>query len=143
MESIGSQAFQNCNGLTSITIGNGVTSIGENAFYNCSSLTNVYCYAKNAPAAEGSFDNSSYRDATLHVPAESIEEYKAIAPWKNFGSIVPLEEEETRISEGLRVESEESTGMWYMLNGQQIAAPQKGVNILRMSDGTVKKVLVK
>ena len=31
----------------------------------------------------------------------------------------------------------------YNLNGQQITTPQRGVNILRMSDGTVRKVLVK
>ena len=34
-------AFYNCSSLTSVTIGNGVTSIGEWAFYNCSSLTSV------------------------------------------------------------------------------------------------------
>ena len=38
---IGDQAFNNCDVLTSITIGNGVTSIGERAFYNCSSLTSI------------------------------------------------------------------------------------------------------
>ncbi|MCH5175756.1 MAG: leucine-rich repeat domain-containing protein [Prevotellaceae bacterium] len=31
----------------------------------------------------------------------------------------------------------------YNMNGQTVSAPQKGINILRMSDGTVKKVLVK
>ena len=31
----------------------------------------------------------------------------------------------------------------YNMNGQQISSPQKGINILRMSDGTVKKVLVR
>lgn len=31
----------------------------------------------------------------------------------------------------------------YNMNGQLIATPQKGVNILRMSDGSVKKVYVK
>lgn len=31
----------------------------------------------------------------------------------------------------------------YTLDGQQIAAPQKGINILKMSDGTTKKVVVK
>ena len=37
--SIGSKAFQNCNGLTSITIPDSVTSIGSQAFQNCSGLT--------------------------------------------------------------------------------------------------------
>ncbi|MBQ9363958.1 MAG: hypothetical protein IJT97_11180, partial [Bacteroidaceae bacterium] len=31
----------------------------------------------------------------------------------------------------------------YTISGQRITTPQKGVNILRMSDGSVKKVLVK
>ena len=36
-----SNAFFNCRGLTSVTIGNSVTSIGSNAFSGCSSLTSV------------------------------------------------------------------------------------------------------
>ena len=39
--SIGKQAFYDCSGLTSISIGNSVTSIGEMAFQGCSSLTSV------------------------------------------------------------------------------------------------------
>lgn len=31
----------------------------------------------------------------------------------------------------------------YSLDGRQLAAPQKGINIIRMSDGTTRKVLVK
>ena len=34
-------AFCNCSSLTSVTIGNSVTTIGWNAFINCSSLTSV------------------------------------------------------------------------------------------------------
>ncbi|MBR4644698.1 MAG: leucine-rich repeat domain-containing protein [Bacteroidaceae bacterium] len=36
-----------------------------------------------------------------------------------------------------------SDNIWYDLNGRRLTAPQKGINIIRMSDGTVKKVLVK
>ena len=39
--SIGDRAFDDCSGLTSITIPNSVTSIGDNAFYRCSGLTSV------------------------------------------------------------------------------------------------------
>ena len=38
---IGTHAFYDCDGLTSITIPNSVTSIGEYAFYSCSGLTSV------------------------------------------------------------------------------------------------------
>ena len=37
--SIGSKAFYNCSGLTSITIPSSVTAIGKWSFYDCSSLT--------------------------------------------------------------------------------------------------------
>ena len=40
-ESIAGGAFHNYSGLTSISIGNGVTSIGDDAFYGCSGLTSV------------------------------------------------------------------------------------------------------
>ncbi len=40
--SIGNDVFYPCDSLTSVTIGNGVTSIGRYAFLNCSSLTDVY-----------------------------------------------------------------------------------------------------
>ena len=39
--SIGAYAFQDCSGLTSITIPEGVTSISKNAFEGCSGLTSV------------------------------------------------------------------------------------------------------
>ena len=41
VKSIGSYAFRDCSGLTSITIPNSVTSIGERAFYECTGLTSV------------------------------------------------------------------------------------------------------
>ena len=39
--SIGDDAFQDCSGLTSVTIPNSVTSIGYAAFSGCSGLTSV------------------------------------------------------------------------------------------------------
>ena len=38
MTSIGERAFYNCTGLTSVTIGNGVTSVGKEAFKGCDNI---------------------------------------------------------------------------------------------------------
>jgi hypothetical protein len=40
--SIRKQAFLGCSGLKSVTIGNGVESVGREAFYNCTGLTSVH-----------------------------------------------------------------------------------------------------
>ena len=91
---IGDWAFHWCIGLTSVNIGNGVKSIGEDFAY-CKELTDVYCYADKIPSAEaGAFSYSNIWNATLHVPAASIEQYKTASPWINFGTIVPLTDED-------------------------------------------------
>ena len=93
VKEIGNYAFSCCFDLTSITIPNSVTSIGEQAFSNCSILQDVYCYAETVPTtASDAFDYSPLSSATLHVPAASIEAYKAAEPWSKFGTIVALKE---------------------------------------------------
>ena len=90
--SIGGWAFDGCSSLTSVTIGSGVTSIEYYAFSYCRSLTDVYCYAKNVPSTgRDAFDSSTISRATLHVPAGSVNAYKAREPWQYFGSIVAIE----------------------------------------------------
>ena len=53
--SIGSDAFSNCTGLTSITIPDSVTSIGDNAFYNCRGLNRVTIPNSVTSIGEGAF----------------------------------------------------------------------------------------
>ena len=92
--SIKRSAFYHCEGLTSIVLGSGVTSIGEYAFNYCLELADVYCYADNVPTTGNNvFKETPISSATLHVPAGSIEAYKATAPWKDFGTIVGIPEE--------------------------------------------------
>ncbi|MBK7999776.1 MAG: leucine-rich repeat domain-containing protein [Verrucomicrobia bacterium] len=45
---IGESAFSSCIGLTSVTIGNGVTSIGQNAFLACGRLISITVAGDNA-----------------------------------------------------------------------------------------------
>ncbi len=57
--SIGSYAFYNCYSLTSVTIGSGVTSIGNDAFYWCRSLTSVTIGGGVTSIGEYAFYNCS------------------------------------------------------------------------------------
>ena len=91
--SIGNNAFYGCSALTSVTIGNSVTSIGERAFSYCSGLTSVTCKAVNLPEMGTSvFKNAPIAAATLYVPEVSLELYQAAEQWKEFGTILPLED---------------------------------------------------
>ena len=95
--SILQETFYNCHSLTSITIGNSVESIGLSAFYSCYGLTDLYCYAEKVPTVSSSFSGIPVSIATLHVPAASIDAYKAADQWKEFGTIVALTPEETGV----------------------------------------------
>ena len=89
--SIGNYVFSGCSNLTSVFIPNSVTSIGINAFLGCIELKDVYCYADKVPSASiDAFKDSKIEHATLHVPAASIDVYKA-EPWSGFKEIVALE----------------------------------------------------
>ena len=93
--SIGDYAFRECRSLTSVFIGNSVETIGGVAFALCTGLTDVYAYTEKVPETfKNAFWGFNLDDITLHVPAASIEDYKATEPWSGFGKIVAIEEEE-------------------------------------------------
>ena len=100
VKSIGNTAFQNCSCLTNVYIPNSVTSIGLSAFSGCSSLLNVYCYALNVPSiTSNAFEDSNFKNATLHVRGSSIDNYK-VAPWISFKNIVALKYNLTYVIDG-------------------------------------------
>ena len=94
---IGSSAFSGCLGLLTLSIGKNVTHIGMSAFQNCTNLTDVYCYTDSVPIIENVAFTFNKRkpiaSATLHVPVNSVDLYKADSRWNGFGNIVALEEE--------------------------------------------------
>ena len=143
---IGVRAFANCNGLTSVIIGNGVKTIGNRAFSNCIALQDFYCYAEQVPSVTSyTFSYSPVSSGTLHVPAVSVDAYKTAEVWKDFGSIVALTDnapKPTGIEHLTNNDGKAPNGI-YDMSGKRLNTTQRGVNIIRMSDRTTRKVFVK
>ena len=137
-------AFADCWNLATVIIGNGVKNIGEGAFIRCSGLENMYLYTEQLPELGGNLFDNSNRNATLHVPASSIDTYKNAEQWKDFKEIVALTDDDPKPTGIQSVNSNViPVEHYYSLDGKQTTIPQRGLNIIRMSDGTIKKVVVK
>ena len=89
--SIEGHAFNGCSSFTSITIPGSVTAIGNYAFRGCDNLTSVTCLAVTPPSVSwDTFQN--YKNATLYVPAGSVDIYKSTYEWNRFFTIQPISE---------------------------------------------------
>lgn len=90
---IGDLAFYSCTHLTGVNIPSTVTSIGTMVFNNCSNLASVYCSVETPLTInENVFSNYN---ATLYVPASSLEAYQSADVWKDFSHFETIVIEET------------------------------------------------
>lgn len=139
IEIIIGSTFNDCEKLEKVTIGTNVKKIEYAAFAQCPSLLDVYCYAKDLPQVEeDAFYLTEIDFVTLHVPASLVDKYKRTAPWNSFMSIIPITN--TGIN---KVEAAQSVDRIITLDGKTHKYPQKGINIIKMNDGTTKKVIKK
>ena len=79
-------------------------------------------------------------NATLYVPIGTKEKYMEAEGWKDF---VFIEEMSPTGILPIRESNKTFEIKRYTINGRQISQPQKGINIIKMSDGTSKKIYVK
>ena len=137
--SIGNYAFYGCRGLTSMTIPSGVTSIGNDAFYGCSGLTSIYVYPENLPELEsGIFSGCNAQNCTVYVPKGTYDAYKS----SEFGYFEKIVEFDATGIDKITTSTDAKEVSRYSVNGQRLSAPAKGLNIVKYSDGSVKKVAV-
>ena len=146
-----------------LTIPSKVREIGAEAFYKSlfdavdivlpASLTNMYsafegsgarvihCYIPEPlPLSSFSFGGGggSLSNCKLYVPKGCANKYRNAEVWRDFD----IEEMEVT---GIGSATNDSTATEvarYDANGNLLAAPAKGLNIVRYSDGTVKKIMV-
>ena len=138
---IGKFAFAYCFSLASVNIGESVTTIGVGAFIYCYYITSVTCLAKECPVCDkGLWNNifSVFDTATLYVPKQSIDAYKTTDPWSSFVNVVALEDAGI---EGNPTDNAPRVDAVYDIDGRRTDSMKRGLNIVRMSDGTTRKVM--
>ena len=137
--SIGGNAFSGCSGLTSLSFPSGITSIGGYAFSGCSGLTSIYVYAEKLPnMGSDVFDGCDAKKCTVYVPKGTYDDYW-LSEFGYFENIVEFDP--TGINNVITSNDTKELSR-YSLNGQRLSAPTKGLNIVKYSDGSVKKVVV-
>ena len=113
VEKVGSWCFYGLGQLRKISFPSTLTEIGDSLFHGTfpENFKDIYLYVKEVPH---NFQNSfarwspdeawpegynSLSDCTLHVPKESLEDYKKVATL--FKTVVPLTDDETGINQPL------------------------------------------
>ena len=98
--------------------------------------------AESVPSTDVlAFNNSPINNATLRVPNASVDLYKAVEPWKNFKEIVSLTDQEMSVKGVMSDNKCETTS--FNLGGLRTDTTYKGLQVVRKSDGTMKKVIRK
>ena len=137
--SIGSSAFSGCSGLTSLTLPSSVTSIEWSAFSGCSGLSSIYVNWESPLSIDAStFEDANTGKCILYVPKGTYDDYW-ISNWGIFENIV--EYNPTGIDH-ITTSGEAKEISRYAADGQRLEVPAKGLNIVKYSDGCVKKVVV-
>ena len=138
---ISGEVFSGCSGLTSLVIPSSVTLISRSAFEYCSGLTSIYVYAEKVPKIDSkAFEGFDAKKCTLYVPMGTRDDY-----WvSNFGDYFEniVEFDATGIDK-TTISTDVEEVARYSVNGQRLSAPTKGLNIVKYSDGSVKKVAVR
>ena len=135
----GIKYYLNDKEITSIVVPSSVTTLGKYAFQRCSNIQSVYVSWPTPISAYKTFSETNLGKCTLYVPQGTEQDYWLADVWGDFGNIV--EYDPTGIDK-VTTSTDAKELSRYSVNGQRLSAPAKGLNIVKYSDGSVKKVAV-
>lgn len=135
----GIKYYLNDEEITSIVVPSSITTLGKYAFQGCSNLLSVYVSWPTPISAYDTFSEANLGNCTLYVPQGTEQDYFLADGWGDFGNIV--EYDPTGIDK-VTTSTDAKELSRYSVNGQRLSAPAKGLNIVKYSDGSVKKVVV-
>ena len=143
--------FRSCKSLAEITLPEKIEKFNFEFCDNLLTVVSKIINPKETPCGytwisgynsgfSNAFSRNTLMNATLYVPIGTKEKYMEAEGWKDFVFI-----EEMSPTGILTIGESNNTFevKRYTINGRQISQPQKGINIIKMSDGTSKKIFVK
>ena len=136
---IGDNAFYGCSNLNSLTLSYELREINEYAFCDCNGLTSIYVYADKVPKMrEDVFKGCDAKKCTIYVPKGTYGDYRS----SDFGYFENIVEFDATDIDKTTTSTDIEEVSRYSVNGQRLVGPTKGLNIVKYSDGSVKKVAV-
>lgn len=153
VQDIDSYAFFRCSALKSIDLPKSVEKLGAYAFNRCENLADVKIRhthiqlldAKGDPTEDDNhaFDSKQTRYAELSVPKDTYEHYNC-DPWFQWFKKIKydLPNIPTGVENANQYTTTDSQAV-YDLQGRKQNDMRKGVNIVRMGDGSTRKVVGK
>ena len=135
----GIEYYLNNKKMINVVIPSTITKLGKYVFQRSKDLTSVYVSWETPISAGTAFDGVDVSKCTLYVPQGAYQDYWLTDVWGDFGNIV--EYDVTGIDNVTDTNDTQEISR-YSVNGQRLSAPTKGLNIVKYSDGSVKKVVV-
>ena len=157
--------FNSCESLSSVELSEGLTAVKKFAFQYCSSLKTVtfpstletlsnstcfgwspdslYFLGTQPATGERTKDEpfyGLYTKTKVYVPESAFDDYKQSKVFKKFfdeGNLLTFSTTGINTVKDSRI----VPVMWFDLSGRQLSAPQKGINIVKMSDGSTRKIM--
>lgn len=109
-------------------------------YSGCSGLSSIYVYAEKVPRiGRYAFEGCASRKCTLYVPKGTYDNYR-LSEFGYFENIVEFDA--TGIDKTTTSTDVEEVSR-FSADGQRLAVPVKGLNIVKYSDGSERKVVVK
>jgi len=149
---LGHGAFSGCENLETVTLGSAIENMSY-PFLACTKIKSIYNRSKTPYIFEldqyfewdfifgnGDPGNECYSNCTLYVPIGTKEVYEKAKYWRDFANI--KEFDPTGISSATKADNNEIKTI-YGLDGTRTRTMKRGLNIIKMQDGSVKKVIVK
>ena len=123
--------------ITKSKIDGATPYLGPGFCWNTTSVKKITCEYDVPPETSGSaFEDYMYDRATLYVPEEAIEAYKAAPEWKEFEKIMPIKD---GVNDVTADEAQVVATEYHDLYGRRLEAPtERGITIRTdvYSDGT-------